>query len=124
MGNCLRDAVLRSSLPWNTDIVSVGERHVQAVDGGCGREPITSASAAWAPTAEFRSYRGGWAQAPGVNKFGTHDRLPLSRRLGTVEGFSEFGTHDLLPLSRRLGTGGGSQKKGILKISQVGHSSI
>ena len=37
----LRDAVLCPALHWDTDIVSVGERHAQAVDGGCVRVPIT-----------------------------------------------------------------------------------
>ena len=44
----LRDAVLCPALHWDTDIVSVGERHAQA-----------------RAAAEFRSYHGGWAQAGG-----------------------------------------------------------
>lgn len=55
----LRDAVLCPALHWDTDIVSVGERHAQA-----------------RAAAEFRSYHGGWAQAGGLSKFGTYDLLP------------------------------------------------
>ena len=47
----LRDAVLCPALHWDTDIVSVGERHAQA-----------------RAAAEFRSYHGGWAQAGVLRK--------------------------------------------------------
>ena len=52
----LRDAVLCPALHWDTDIVSVGERHAQA-----------------RAAAEFRSYRG---TGGGLSKFGTYDLLP------------------------------------------------
>jgi len=95
MENNSRDAVLSPALHWNTDIVSVGERHAQAVDGGCGRVPITDHI--------------------DVCRVGTDRRIPvLSWGSGTGEGFSKFGPHDLLPYC-----GGWAQAKGSTNLEPM-----
>ena len=64
----LRDAVLCPALHWDTDIVSVGERHAQA-----------------RAAAEFRSYHGGWAQAGVLRKKESLKFLKLGTAVSETE---------------------------------------
>ena len=64
----LRDAVLCPALHWDTDIVSVGERHAQA-----------------RAAAEFRSYHGGWAQAGVLRKKESFRFLELGTAVSEIE---------------------------------------